>query len=192
MITGAGLALAIPPLDQASGSAKQAHGFPPQGSCHARGHGLFVLPDATCTPGVTNPAVTQATIGQTICIPGWSQSVRPPASVTESQKRVAIASYGYYDGHALGPYEFDHLISISLGGALDSPKNLWPEPDYSGVPTSSFYLNPKDKLEIQLHSLVCEKRMSLASAQKLLSTTWVTGYRKWIGPVTPTQPPRGP
>jgi hypothetical protein len=190
MITVAGAVLALTVLAQASGSEPRA--FPPPGSCHPRGHGLFVLPDASCTPGATNPAVTQATMGATICTPGWSESVRPPESVTEPQKRLAIAAYGSYDGQSLGVYEFDHLISISLGGALDSPKNLWPEPDYPGVAGSSFTLNPKDKLEDKLHVLVCSGRMSLASAQHLLSTDWIAGYRTWIGPVTATKPRPAP
>ena len=182
------LALALTILGEARVSASQSSAFAmPVGSCHARGSGLFVLPDARCTPGATNPAVTQATIARTICTSGWSESVRPPESVTEPQKRLALASYGYYDGHSLGKYEFDHLINISLGGALDSPRNLWPEADYPGVSPSSYYLNPKDKLEDKLHALVCEKRMSLRSAQKLIATNWIAGYRKLIGPVTPTR-----
>lgn len=163
-------------------------GFPARGSCHPRGRGLYILPDPGCTPGATNPAVTQATIDQTICVPGWSESVRPPESVTEPEKRLALASYGYYDGRALGGYEFDHLVSISLGGALDSSRNLWPEPDYAGLSSSSFYLNPKDKLEDKLHALVCEKRLSLVAAQKLIATNWIAGYGKWIGPARSPRP----
>jgi hypothetical protein len=36
------------------------------------------LPSRTLTPGATNPAVTQATIHQTICVRGWTASMRPP------------------------------------------------------------------------------------------------------------------
>jgi hypothetical protein len=36
------------------------------------------LPDRTRTPGALNPKVTQATIGTTICVRGWTQTVRPP------------------------------------------------------------------------------------------------------------------
>ncbi|MDQ6778499.1 MAG: hypothetical protein M3071_20260 [Actinomycetota bacterium] len=192
VVSVAGVALALTVLDHAIGSANQPGAFPAPGSCHPRGRGPFVLPDATCTPGATNPAVTQETIGQTICTPGWSESVRPPESATEPQKRLAIAAYAYYAGQSLGRYEFDHLISLSLGGALDSPKNLWPEPDYPGVPANSFYLNPKDKLESKLHTLVCDKQISLATARKLLATNWIDGYRTWIGGVTPTPAPTNP
>jgi hypothetical protein len=157
-------------------------GYPAPGSCHVRGHGLFVLPDRSCTPGATNPAVTPATIGRTICVPGWSSSVRPPESVTEPQKRLAIAAYGDYDGSAPARYEFDHLIPLSLGGAPDSPRNLWPEPDYAHHSPSSYDPNPKDKLEYNLHRLVCDRRLSLAAAQRQIARGWVAAYRKWVAP----------
>ena len=130
-------------------------------SCHARGSGLYVLPDPHCTPGATNPAVTQANIDSTICKAGWSESQRPPESVTEEQKRLSLAAYGYYDGRSLHTYEFDHLIPLELGGASDSPRNLWPEPDYPGVSDNSYYLNPKDHVEDELHDWVCSGKISL-------------------------------
>lgn len=186
------LAIALTALPQASVNARQAHGFAPEGSCRPHGTGIFVLPDAGCTPGATNPDVKQATIDRTICVPGWSESVRPSESVTEPQKRLAIAAYGFYDGHLLSRYELDHLISISLGGALDSPRNLWPEADYPHVSASSFYLNPKDVLEDRLHTLVCEHRMPLAVAQRLIATDWVAAYRKWVGATSGTEPRAAP
>ena len=62
------------------------------GACHARGHGLFSLPDPRCTPGADSPAVTQADIGRTISHAGWSESVRPPESVTERERRASSAT----------------------------------------------------------------------------------------------------
>jgi hypothetical protein len=161
-------------------------------SCHARGSGLYVLPDPHCTPGATNPEVTQANIDSTICRAGWSESERPPESVTEPQKRLSLAAYGYYDGRSLGTYEFDHLISLELGGASDSPKNLWPEPDYPGVSASSYYLNPKDHVEDKLHDWVCDGKISLASAQHIIATNWITWYRAHIGPTTTPKPKPAP
>jgi hypothetical protein len=35
------------------------------------------VPDLTPPPGALNPAVTQATISQTICMRGWTRTVRP-------------------------------------------------------------------------------------------------------------------
>ena len=153
-------------------------------SCHARGRGLYMLPDPRCTPGATNPAVTQANIDSTICKAGWSESQRPPESVTEEQKRLSLAAYGYYEGRSLHTYEFDHLIPLELGGASDSPRNLWPEPDYPGVSDNSYYLNPKDHVEDELHDWVCSGKISLAAAQHIMATNWISWYREHIGPTT--------
>jgi hypothetical protein len=148
--------------------------FPPASSCHVRGSGLHVLPDPRCTPGATNPAVTQATIAGTICRAGYTKSIRPPESITEPEKRSAIAAYGDYAGTRLRGYELDHLIPLELGGAANSARNLWPERDYPAVSTSSsYYLNPKDHLERHLHDLVCEGRRKLAKAQREIASDWI-------------------
>jgi hypothetical protein len=41
---------------------------------------------------------------------------------------------------------------LELGGAVNDPCNLWPEPDYRI--RAGFYLNPKDHLEAALKQLV--------------------------------------
>ena len=51
--------------------------------CHAINN---TLPDPKCTPGAIDPAVTQDNIDSTICIPGYTKTVRPPVSITEPQK----------------------------------------------------------------------------------------------------------
>ena len=68
-------------------------------------------PDPVLTPGATNPAVTQATIGTTICLPGWTATIRPPASYTTRLKTQQIVAYGYADTRT-ADYEEDHLISL--------------------------------------------------------------------------------
>ena len=54
--------------------------------------------DACHQGGVTycalNPAVTPATIGSTICVSGWTATVRPPESYTEDLKRSQIRTEG--------------------------------------------------------------------------------------------------
>ena len=57
---------------------------------------------------VLNPAVTQATIGSTICVSGWTATVRPPESYTEALKASQIAAEGLPGG--LSDYEEDHRI----------------------------------------------------------------------------------
>jgi hypothetical protein len=85
------------------------------------------LPDPSRTPGAVNSAVGQATIGETICVPGWTRSVRPPVSYTEDLKRRQIREFGYAD-RRLGHYQEDHLVPLELGGDPSDPRNLWPEP----------------------------------------------------------------
>jgi hypothetical protein len=38
------------------------------------------LPDSKCTPGSINPSVNQDNIKNTVCIPGFSKSIRPIVS----------------------------------------------------------------------------------------------------------------
>lgn len=138
------------------------------GSCHARGSGLYSLPDAACTPGATNPAVTQADIGRTICTSGWTATVRPPESYTEPLKYRQMAAYG--DTGSAGNYEEDHLIPLELGGSPSSPQNLWPEPGASP--------NPKDSVEDAANHAVCDGQMTLAAAQQAIGADWIAFGRQ--------------
>ncbi len=73
--------------------------FPAAGSCHARQGANGVLPDPACTPGAVDPHVTDATLESTVCRRGgYTSTVRPPTSVTNSEKRLAQTAYGQSDG----------------------------------------------------------------------------------------------
>jgi hypothetical protein len=147
---------------------------PPAGSCHASGSGLSQRPDRRCTPGAVNPAVTQASIDSTICRSGWTATVRPPVRVTDAEKLGSLRAYGE---SGTSRFEYDHLVPLELGGAVNDPRNLWPEPDYPGG--HGFYLNPKDRLETALKRLVCARRLTLASAQRQIATDWVAAMRRY-------------
>jgi len=85
------------------------------------------LPDPDRTPGALNPDVRQETIQSTICVRGWTRSVRPPSQYTSALKRRQMRDLEYEDPR-VSDYEEDHLIALSLGGAPYAEKNLWPEP----------------------------------------------------------------
>lgn len=125
------------------------------------------LPDGACTPGATDPAVTQATIGTTICARGYTRSVRPPVSYTDPLKRELMLSYGATD--PASAYELDHLIPLELGGAPRDPHNLWPEPGASP--------NRKEGVESRLHDLICTGRMALAGPQWAIAQDWTIAGR---------------
>jgi 5-methylcytosine-specific restriction endonuclease McrA len=138
---------------------------PPAGSCHYRtAANSQVLPDPACTPGATNPKVTQDTVDTTICRRGYTKSIRPPAAVTEAEKRGNAAAYGY--SGPLSDAEFDHLVPLSLGGDPNDPRNLWVEPGASP--------NPKDDIEVRLAQMVCARKVSLAAAQEAIANDWTT------------------
>jgi hypothetical protein len=131
------------------------------GPCHAGGGGQ--LPDPRCTPGGIDPAVTQATIHSTICTSGYTSTIRPPESQTESFKfHEAYPAYGIASGTAT---ELDHLVPLELGGN-NSAANLWPE-----VPPTP---NPKDSVENAVNAAVCAGRVTLASAQQAIARDWQT------------------
>jgi hypothetical protein len=139
------------------------------------GGGIYARPDARCTPGALNPAVTQATIGSTICRSGWTSLVRPPTSVTAPEKRASMAAYGLHGSPS--QFEYDHDVPLELGGAVNDPRNLWPEPDYPGG--SGFYRNPKDRLENGLKRRVCRGDMTLAQAQRAIASNWVAANARF-------------
>ena len=136
-------------------------------SCHS----VNGLPDPTCTPGVTNPNVTQANIDSTICVSGWTSTVRPPESYTEPLKAQSIQQYGYADKN-LSDYEYDHLIPLEVGGNPWDTRNLWAEPHYGNYTSYD-----KDGLENYLNAQVCDGKMTLVQAQTEIATNWV---QYWI------------
>jgi hypothetical protein len=142
------------------------------------------------TPGATNPTVTQATIGSTICVSGWTTTIRPPSSYTTALKRTQIVAYGYTDTN-LADYEEDHLISLEIGGAPRDPANLWPEPYTVSLPDGTpVGARVKDQLENTLKRLVCAHSMTLAKAQTLIRGDWIAAWRTYVvGGSTPSVPP---
>jgi hypothetical protein len=127
------------------------------------------LPDPICTPGALNPDVTPSTIDSTICVGGYSGSIRPSSSFTNKLKAKQMIAYGR-DG-SLADYEEDHMINLSLGGSPTSPKNLWPQVRDGTAGTNA---GDKDAVEFKLYRSVCDGRAGLREAQKALLTDWTT------------------
>jgi len=114
-----------------------------------------VLADPVRTPGVLNPDVTQANISQTICVPGWTRTVRPSVEYTNALKVKQMRAYGELGSPS--DYQEDHLISLELGGHPTDPRNLWPEP----YPRAA----QVDRIENDLNAKVCSGALPLADAQ---------------------------
>jgi hypothetical protein len=134
------------------------------------------LPDPSRTPGAVNLAVGQATIGDTICVPGWTRTVRPPVYYTEDLKRRQIGAFGYSD-HRLGHYQEDHLVPLELGGDPADPRNLWPEPKEA---PDGWGIDRKDELQGVLNRRVCTGQLPLVEAQRAIAADWIAAYRRYV------------
>jgi hypothetical protein len=149
------VALGLIPLGTAESGSSTVPARPAS-KCVSRGG----LPDLSCTPGALNHNVKQRNIRRTICISGWTDTVRPPTSYTNKLKLQGIEAYGFADKD-LAHYEEDHLIPLAVGGSPRSPKNLWPEP--YAIPAGA---RTKDRLERLLHNRVCKGKIRLAKARR--------------------------
>ena len=132
------------------------------------------LPDPSLTPGAINPEVTQANIQQTVCVKGYTKTIRPPAHFTNKLKKRQLREYGYADRNPKH-YEEDHLIALSIGGAPDDPRNLWPEPR-----SSEWNAGKKDRLEFVLYKMVCAQEIPLPEAQHAMAANWIEAWKQYV------------
>ena len=128
------------------------------------------LPDPQLTPGAINSKVTQDNIHQTVCMSGWTKTVRPPVAYTNNLKQKQIKEYGYADTNPRD-YEEDHLIPLALGGNPTDEHNLWPQPR-----NSAWNAAKKDKLEFALYKAVCSGEYNLDKARDEIKTNWIKAY----------------
>lgn len=115
----------------------------------------------------TNPDVTEATLGQTICVTGYTKTVRPATSYTNGVKKKLLREAGI-DEAQIGQYELDHIIPLAVGGHPRKLSNLmlqgWDGEDGA---------NKKDGLERKLQNMVCAAKIVLADAQYCIAEDWV-------------------
>ena len=128
------------------------------------------LPTPHVTPGETR-SVTLADL----CTPGRASAYRKAHPVTDALKSQVLKSYGQRKPKP-GEVEYDHLISIELGG-ITSAKNIWAQ----SYVTKPWNAHLKDAVEDRLHALVCSGTISLADAQREISADWIKAYRKYLG-----------
>ena len=134
------LALALQVAHLASGASKQVP---------------LNLPSKKLTPGWYNPEVKQSTIASTICVSGWTATIRPPESYTGWLKKAELR-YRNLPG-TVSDYEMDHFVPLELGGSSFDTRNLWME-SHNGSSGS-------DPLENALHAKVCNGALTLKQAQ---------------------------
>jgi transposase len=79
--------------------------------------------------GPTNPDVAQSTIGSTICVFGWTATIRPSTTYTNGLKKQGIIDYGYTDtsGVARGAGHPDSRQWFWREDVLVSRRSNYPE-----------------------------------------------------------------
>ncbi len=137
------------------------------------------LPNIKVTPGAVNPLVSQANIRSTICVSGWTATVRPPVAYTNQLKYNQLHSgYNLNGDLNMKNYEEDHIVPLEVGGHPSSPLNLFPEP--RNIKFSAYL---KDQLENRIHQLVCAGTLTLKAGQAVFLSNWEKGYAKYVGPL---------
>jgi len=125
-----------------------------------------LLPEPRLTPGATRPINASQ-----VCTPGPRDQM---ATISMAVRQAVFHEYGM-DGSRLPEYEVDHLITPELGGT-DDIQNLWPEP----YATTEWNAHVKDELEDRLRQLVCQGKLDLPTAQRDISTNWISAYQKYF------------
>jgi len=164
-------AAATQPLPSQSGDPSAAS------ASDACGNGAFC---------VLNPSVTQATI----CVSGWTATVRPSTSETTPLKVEQMAQL-----HLSGTptdYEEDHRMPLELGGDPIARHNLSPEAHLSLGGQSE----AKDSSENAAKDEVCSGRKTLVEAQQAFVAMWLSVWPNYRTPspisaptATATPPP---
>jgi len=130
-----------------------------------------LYPNPTRTPGAIDPQVNDYNIDSTICVPGYTKTVRPPSSYTHALKIKQMREWKLQGDPS--DYEEDHLIPLELGGCPTCIDNLWPEPRRPEPGARQ-----KDVVEDYLHKQVCRGSMTLTEAQKTIADDWFAVYKR--------------
>ena len=122
-------------------------------------------------PGLLDPRVTQSTIVDTICRPGYADDVLPPFETLQRQKEQLLKQRRV-DPAAASQYALDHRMPILLGGSPTATANLdirrW---------DGRAGQRRKERLAVFLKRCVCTGDLSLAAAQAAMSGNWYNQFR---------------
>ena len=124
--------------------------------CMETSHGCIAL----------NPDVTDDTLAQTICVTGYTATIRPSTSYTNGIKRRLLREQGIDESH-ISDYELDHLIPLAVGGHPRKLSNLQLQP-WTGENSAT----EKDGLERRLQHKVCNGEINLVDAQYCIAEDW--------------------
>lgn len=121
-----------------------------------------------------NPDVRQETIQQTICVPGYTATVRPSTTYMNRIKlKLMYAQSLPTEGAA--SLELDHRVPLALGGHPRNLKNLMLQPWEGDAGAKR-----KDQLERRLQILVCAGKVLLNDARSAIYVDWQQAYVTYV------------
>ena len=80
------------------------------------------IPDHVRTPGALSLRVTQDNAALTVCVAGWTRTIRPTSSYTSRLK--AKQMHALHLAGSARDYEEDHLVPLCVGGHPTDHRNL--------------------------------------------------------------------
>ncbi|MFM0113801.1 hypothetical protein [Paraburkholderia nemoris] len=114
--------------------------------------------------------VTQESVGETICRPGYADTVAPPFDelMAHKDRMLAARGIGAENGSS---FALDRRVPIVLGGSPNAPANLdlLPWAGHHGE-------RRKARAAVMLKRCVCEGKLSLAEAQAAIVGNWSVVY----------------
>ncbi|MDR5838341.1 hypothetical protein [Caballeronia sp. LZ034LL] len=114
--------------------------------------------------------VTQATIVDTICVPGYVDRVLPSFESQMRQKERLLKQRSI-DASFASEYALDHRMPVLLGGSPNSPANLdlrrW---------EGRAGQRRKERLAVYLKRCVCTGDITLKDAQSAMAGDWPNRY----------------
>ncbi|MBB3262004.1 hypothetical protein F4827_006879 [Paraburkholderia bannensis] len=121
-------------------------------------------------PRLLDARVTQESVADTICRPGYADTVAPSFDVAMAQKDRLLSTRGI-DAEDGITYALDRHVPIVLGGSPDAQANfdLLPWGGHAGE-------RRKSLLTVRLKRCVCAGRISLAEAQATIAGNWSRQY----------------
>ncbi len=128
------------------------------GNAHAQGAGML------------DERVTQQSVGETICRPGYTDTVAPPFDELMAHKDRLLAARGIDADNGVA-FALDRRVPIVLGGSPDAPSNLDLLP-WAGQQGE----RRKARAAVMLKRCVCEGKLSLAEAQAAIVGNWSVVY----------------
>ena len=122
-----------------------------------------------------NADVHQDNIERTICVSGYTATVRPSTSYTNGVKLKLLNEQGLPASDA-AEFGLDHRVPLALGGNPRNLQNLMLQPWEGKVGA-----NVKDRLERRLQVLVCAGKLLLDDARRAIYFDWQGAYRTYVG-----------